>query len=119
METGASAIRGGRTLEQGAVVSPAWRSSSISLPNSIAVTFIGSTSGKLTRFTTNSPVRRILPPVSLASPGARPPMPKHTTGGSPETQLKNENGAAFTEPSRSCVVTQAIGRGTMVEIRSL
>ena len=61
----------------------------------------------------------MLPPVSFTSPGPRPPMPIATTGGLPDTALKNENGAAFTEPSMSCVVTQAIGRGTTVETSSL
>ena len=46
-------------------------------------------------------------------------MPMATTGGLPDTALKKENGAAFTEPSMSCVVTQAIGRGTTVETSSL
>ena len=65
------------------------------------------------------PVRRILPPVSFTSPGPRPPMPNASTGGLPDMALKNENGAAFTVPSVSCVVTHAIGRGPMVEVSSL
>ena len=85
----------------------------------MAVTFICCASLWLTRFTTNSPVRRILPPVSFTSPGARPPMPIATTGGLPDIALKKENGAAFTEPSTSCVVTQAIGRGPIVATSSL
>src|SRR5690349_2344330 len=46
-------------------------------------------------------------------------MPIATTGGSPGTALKKENGAAFSVPSVSCVVTQAIGRRPMVATRSL
>ena len=85
----------------------------------MAVMFIGSASAKLHRLTTNSPVRRMLPPVSLTSPGPRPPMPKATTGGLPDIALKKENGAQFTVPSTSWVVTQATGRGPMVATRSL
>ncbi len=112
-------MRGGFTRDEGAVCSPASASSFTCLSKSIAVMFICSASALLTRFTTNSPVRRILPPVSFTSPGPRPPMPIATTGGLPDTALKKENGAAFTEPSMSCVVTQAIGRGTTVETSSL
>ena len=46
-------------------------------------------------------------------------MPMQMIGGLPETALKNENGAAFTLPSRSRVDTQAIGLGATVETSSL
>ena len=46
-------------------------------------------------------------------------MPKATTGGLPDIALKKENGAAFSVPSTSCVVTQAIGRGPIVATSNL
>src|SRR5579862_7476132 len=56
--------------------------------------------------------------VSLG-PGARAPTPMQTTGGSPANALKNENGAQFSDPAGVCVTTQAMGRGTIVAVRSL
>ncbi|HCE9338585.1 TPA: hypothetical protein NH062_006783 [Pseudomonas aeruginosa] len=52
--------------------------------------------------------------VSLGWP-ARVPMQAHSKGGLPEITLKKENGAAFTLPSASCEVIQAMGRGRTVE----
>jgi hypothetical protein len=46
-------------------------------------------------------------------------MPSATTGGTELTALKKLNGAALTRPAPSTVVTNAIGRGTTVEISSL
>src|SRR5438445_2356245 len=46
-------------------------------------------------------------------------MPTPTTGGSVEKALKREKGAALRWRLRSSVTIQAIGRGTMVDRRSL
>ncbi|MND00763.1 hypothetical protein D3C83_194910 [compost metagenome] len=52
-DTGLSAMRGGFTRDDGAVVRPASASSLTSLSKSIAVMFICSANALLTRFTTN------------------------------------------------------------------
>lgn len=116
--TGLHAMRGGRILTEGAVSSPASASSSTSGPKSMAVTFIRSATSSDTRLTTNCPVSRMLRAVSLGPP-ARPPIPRHTTGGSSENRLKKEKGAALRRPCALSVTTQAIGRGRMVEASSL
>jgi hypothetical protein len=46
-------------------------------------------------------------------------MPSTTTGGTELSALKKLIGAASTRPSSSTVETNAIGRGTTVEIKSL
>ena len=51
-----------------------------------------------TRFTTNWPSRRILASVSLSTP-PRAAMPMQSSGGSGETTLKKEKGAALWRPS--------------------
>ena len=89
------------------------------LPLTMAVMFIGSASSKLHRFTTNWPVRRMLPPVSLKSPGPRPPMPNAMTGGLPDIALKNENGARLTTPDAFTVEIQPIGRGATSALNGL
>ena len=85
----------------------------------MAVMFIACAMAWDTRLTTNWPVTRILAPVSLASPGLRPPMPITITAGSCEKTLKKLNGAAFSTPCASWLTTQAIGRGTTVDTISL
>ena len=55
--------------------------------------------------------------MSFGVPSRRFPTKIASIGGVPDTPLKKENGAAFTTPSRERVVTHAIGRGTMAEIK--
>jgi hypothetical protein len=57
--------------------------------------------------------------VSFGSPGFLLPMPIPTVAGSEPKTLKKENGARFTAPRASLVVTHAIGRGSMVASSSL
>ena len=68
-ETGDSAIRGGRIACDATAVRPASVSSSISGGASMQVTFIAAAFFSETRFTTNSPVPRMLVAVSLKRPG--------------------------------------------------
>jgi hypothetical protein len=79
--------------------------------NEAAQRFIFSAIASSTRFTTNSCVRRMFRAVSFGTPGERSPGHRPTMGGESPSTLKKLNGAAFTRPSRSTVVVNAIGRG--------
>ena len=80
---------------------------------------IARASGSSVRLTTNSPVRWMLAQVSLIRPSGRLLMATMISGGSSAKTLKKLKGAALTTPVGPTVVTQAIGRGSTKEIRSL
>ncbi len=85
----------------------------------MAQMFIASAIASSTRLTTNSAVSRMLRTVSLGAPLWRCSTPSVTTAGSWLSTLKKLKGAALTIPSRSTVVTSAIGRGTTAPISNL
>jgi hypothetical protein len=118
MFTGLSRIRGGFTFVDGAAVSPTAFSSSTPVGKSVAVRFICPAIDPTTTLTTNCRVALMFAAVSFGVCGARSPTPSTTTGGSDPMQLKKLKGAAFTTPSTSIVVTNAIGRGTMTAVNS-
>jgi hypothetical protein len=72
-----------------------------------------------TRWTTKVPVAAMLRVVSLAELSGLCSRPRTISAGSSEKTLKKLNGAALTTPSGPKVVTSAIGRGTIVAMRSL
>ena len=78
----------------------------------VALTCSNSCSGA--RHTTNSPVAS-----TLRSESFFPTLVNCTIGGSTHETVKNECGARFTTPSADSDDTQAIGRGTTVEVRIL
>src|SRR5215467_85590 len=119
IETGACAIRGTATRNEGASDSPASFGSSTPLGNAIDVTRISCASANGTRLTTNCSLVRILARVSFGSAGPLLPMPIPTVAGSLPKTLKNENGAALIAPAASRVVTHAIGRGKTVASSNL
>src|SRR5262249_3010331 len=99
--------------------SPASPGSSTPLGKAIEVTRISCASENGTRLTTKCSVSRMFARVSFGSAGPLLPMPIPTVAGSLPNTLKKENGAAFTAPRASWVVTQAIGRGSTVASSSL
>src|SRR5580704_9919663 len=111
IDTGASDNRGGATRSDDVSGSLASLGSSTPLGKSIEVILICCARENDTRLTTNCSLARILARVSFGSPGARLPMPTPTVAGSEPNTLKNENGAAFTDPFLSLVVIHAMGRG--------
>lgn len=117
--TGLSLIRGGDTFSLGVVVRPAAETSLTWEGNGIDVARMTSAAENGTRLTTNSSVARILRHVSLGRVFEWRPTPSATVAGSVPNTLKKENGAAFTRPSWSREVTQAIGRGSTVASMSL
>src|SRR4051794_38424353 len=105
-------IRGGLTLIEGIVLIPANSSSSTPRGASVAVRLIAVARSSDTILITNCPVSRIFIKVSLPPTRSVVPVkPTANSGGSEETTLKNEKGAAFNLPSLSNDVIQAIGRG--------
>src|SRR6516162_3708482 len=119
IETGASAMRGTATRNEGTSDKPASFGSSTPLGNAIDVTRISCASANGTRLTTNCSLVRILARVSFGSAGPLLPMPMPTVAGSLPKTLKNENGAALIAPAASRVVTHAIGRGKTVASSNL
>src|SRR3954447_1694176 len=108
---GDSATRAGATISDGSAVSSAARNSSTSDGNRVAVRLIPSTIGRVLMFTTNSPVSR-----TLRSESFSPTEVNCTTGGEAEATVKYECGARLSTPRLDRVETQAIGRGTTIEL---
>ena len=79
---------------------------------------IFSASDATAAWTTNSPVASTLSSVSFFDPSRRLVGEKTTTGGLAPKALKKLNGARFTRPAASTVVTQAIGRGVTIPTRA-
>jgi hypothetical protein len=116
---GASLIQGEATAVPGIAVRPAACNSSRPVGNGTEQMCIASAIAWDTMLTVNTSVRRTLSAVSLNDMSAWFSTPSARIGGSADRQLKKLKGAALMRPSRSTVVTNAIGRGTTVPIISL
>ena len=104
-------MRGGRTATEAAGVNPATANSLSVSGSSWPPASMPLAIGSSTRFTTNSPVRRIFFTVSFNWPSLRRLKLSRTSGGSSATTLKNEKGAALCTPLALTVETSAMGRG--------
>jgi len=119
-EIGASAIRGAEMVSDAALWRPSASNSSTSWSNSNAERCTVSALSIVAMFTTNSPVSRMLTKVSFSvTPSDRGCRLMDSIGGMRPTTVKNEMGAMLPTPSVEVVLTQAMGRGRTLPIRSL
>ena len=113
IEAGEAVTRRGATVCDGSVSISSRSASSSPCSNGALVALTCSNMASEETLTTNSPVASMLRTVSL-----RPSEENSTVGGRPLATVKKECGARFPRPSASTVATQAIGRGTTIEVSS-
>lgn len=110
---GERATRGAFTRALASRAIPTASNSLTPCGKSVAVLFTSSTSGSGARLTTNCPVAS-----TLRSESLRPTDVNCTMGGVTDEIVKNECGARLSTPSAETVETQAMGRGTTVDVSS-